>query len=75
LVSAFLQSRADLAAMPNPSGTSGMDMTTAPVPGPGVLGDARREDWGMELPKRKERSVSGLRQTRRRACAARRSSA
>uniref|UniRef100_A0A0A9D6Z1 Uncharacterized protein n=1 Tax=Arundo donax TaxID=35708 RepID=A0A0A9D6Z1_ARUDO len=75
LVSAFRQSCADLAAMPNPSGTSDMDMTTTPSPDLVFSVIRAREDLGTELPKRKERSVSGLSQMRRRAWAARRSNA
>ncbi|GJN31754.1 hypothetical protein PR202_gb20191 [Eleusine coracana subsp. coracana] len=52
-----------------------MDKTTMPSPDLVLSVMRTREDLGTELPKRKERSVSGLSQTRLRACAARRSSA
>jgi hypothetical protein len=52
-----------------------MDMTTTPSPDVVFSVIRASADLGTELPKRKERWVSGLSQTRRRACAARRSSA
>ena len=61
MVSAFLKSCADLAAMPKPSGTSanGHGHDDDAVAGLGVLGDAGEGGLGHGVPEEEEKVISG----------------